>query len=145
MKDSLIQKAVQIAFAMSPIVREHRCSHFAFLVRKGMIRHIGWNKLKSHPRNRNYAYGPLAGLHAELDSVLRSGKEDLSDYSMLVLRINKNNKLDLSKPCAGCSGLIKQTGIYEVTYSNAHGKFETIYPGKCSIISCRRDRDLETA
>lgn len=127
MKEQTIQKAVQIAFAMSPLVREHRCSHFAFLVKKNRINHIGFNKLKSHPRNRDFPYGPLAGLHAELDSVLKSGKEDLSDYSMLVLRINKNNLLDFSKPCNGCAGLIKQVGIREVTFSTSSGGFETTY------------------
>lgn len=126
MKEQTIQKAVQIAFAMSPLVREHRCSHLAFLIRKSKIEFIGWNKLKSHPRNRDFPYGPLAGLHSELDVVIRSGKEDLSDYSMLVLRINKNNRLDFSKPCIGCAGLIKQVGIKEVTFSTSSGGFETV-------------------
>ena len=105
-----------------------RTAHVAFLIKNGKIKHIGVNKPKTHPRSREFPYPPyrLFGLHAELDVCLKSGREDLSDYEMIVLRFDRENKMGNSKPCVGCQGVIKQFGIKNVYYSDFSGKVDKI-------------------
>ena len=108
---------------MCPINREMRTSHVAFLIKGGVIRHIGVNKQKTHPRSKDFPYPNyrLAALHAELDVCLKSGVEDLSDFEMVVLRIDRENRVANSKPCCGCQGVIKQFGIKNVYFSDSVG------------------------
>jgi len=52
---------------------------------------------------------------------LKSNKEDLSNYKMLVLRIDRKENLTVSKPCPGCQSLISQFNLKEVWYSDKNG------------------------
>lgn len=99
-----------------------RTSHVAFLIKKGKIVHIGWNKNKTHPYNLYHPYHDgNVGLHAELDVCLKSGLEALCDYKMVVIRIDREGKMCNSRPCRGCQSLIKQMGLDEVWYSDIGG------------------------
>ena len=52
---------------------------------------------------------------------MKSGKENLKDYKMVVLRVDRTGKLANSKPCCGCQSVIKQFNLEEVWYSNSDG------------------------
>jgi hypothetical protein len=52
---------------------------------------------------------------------MKSGKEDLRDFKMVVLRVDRTGKLNNSKPCCGCQSVIKQFNVGEVWYSDAKG------------------------
>lgn len=123
MNNKLIKRTVDIAMAMCPLNLEHRCSHMAFLIKSGKIVHIGTNSCKSHPETLKYDYEnhQLVGIHAELSVCMKSGKENLRDYKMIVLRVDRNGKLANSKPCCGCQSVIKQFDIGEVWYSDKNG------------------------
>jgi tRNA(Arg) A34 adenosine deaminase TadA len=112
----------KIAFAMCPTNRELRTSHVAFLLKKGKVVHIGWNKRKTHPETLKHPYhlGEV-GVHAELDVILKAGKEDLSGMDITVLRVDRNNKLANSKPCPGCTSILKQINVRSVSYSDKNG------------------------
>lgn len=100
-----------------------RSSHIAFLIKSNTIEKIGTNKRRTHPEISKHPYHEgHVGIHAELDCVLKVGKEDLTDYKMLVLRIDRNDKLNMSKPCPGCLSLIDQFNVGEVWYSNKNGQ-----------------------
>jgi deoxycytidylate deaminase len=103
---------------------EHRCSHIAFLIRSGKIVHIGTNSCKSHPETLKYDYKDhqKVGIHAELSVCMKSGKENLKDYEMVVLRVDRKGNLANSKPCCGCQSVIKQFNIGEVWYSDSKGE-----------------------
>lgn len=122
-----LNRAVEIAKAMCPLNLEHRCSHIAFLVKNGKIVHIGTNSCRTHPKTLEYPYQnhQLVGLHAELAVCLKSGKEDLGGYEMIVLRFDRTGKLNNSKPCCGCQSVIKQFNIDKVWYSNSKGEVVT--------------------
>lgn len=124
MNSKLIERTLSLAKVMCPINREMRTSHVSFLIKSSKIVHIGWNKNRSHPMNLRYPYhkGRNLGLHAELDVCLKSGKDDLSSYTMVVIRVDNNGKVCNSKPCNGCQSVIKQFGIDEVWYSNLNGE-----------------------
>jgi len=53
---------------------------------------------------------------------MKSGKEDLSDFKMVVLRVDRKGNLANSKPCCGCQSVIKQFNIGEVWYSDSKGE-----------------------
>jgi cytidine deaminase len=108
---------------MCPLNIEHRCSHIAFLIKNSKIVHIGTNSCRTHPETLKYDYKDhqLVGIHAELAVCMKSGKENLKDYKMVVLRVDRTGKLANSKPCCGCQSVIKQFNLDEVWYSDAKG------------------------
>ena len=124
MNRKIIGRTVDIAMALCPLNLEHRCSHIAFLIRCGKIVHIGTNSCKSHPETLKYDYKDhqKVGIHAELNVCMKSGKENLKDYSMVVLRVDRKGNLANSKPCCGCQRVIKQFNIGEVWYSDSKGE-----------------------
>lgn len=123
MKEKVITKAIQIAKSLCPTNKENKNSHIAFLIKSNIIEKIGLNKKRTHPEIFKHPYHDgYVGIHAELDCILKINKEDLSDYELLVLRINKINNLAMSKPCKGCQSLISQMNLKEVWYSDKSGK-----------------------
>jgi hypothetical protein len=118
-----INRTIDIAKAMCPLNLEHRCSHMAFLIRCGKIVHIGTNSCKSHPETLKYDYKDhqKVGIHAELAVCMKSDKDNLKDYKMIVLRVDRTGKLANSKPCCGCQSVIQQFDVGEVWYSDNKG------------------------
>jgi hypothetical protein len=118
-----INRTIDIAKAMCPLNLEHRCSHMAFLIRCGKIVHIGTNSCKSHPETLKYDYKDhqKVSIHAELAVCMKSGKDNLKDYKMIVLRVDRTGKLANSKPCCGCQSVIQQFDVGEVWYSDNKG------------------------
>jgi deoxycytidylate deaminase len=128
MKKNTLDKTIKLAYAICPANRDNGLptSHVAFLIRKNKIVKIGWNKNRTHPIVKKHPYHEgRVGIHAELDCLLKYDKEDLSDYEMVILRIDKKSRLNNSKPCPGCISLIKQFNLKNVYYSNSHGKIES--------------------
>lgn len=122
MKDKTLKKAIQIAKTLCPVNRELRTSHVAFLIKSNRIYKIGTNKKRTHPETSKHPYHEgEVGIHAELDCILKADKEDLSDYKMVVLRIDRKENLTVSKPCPGCQSLISQFNIKEVWFSDKSG------------------------
>ena len=113
------------------LVNKHS-RHVSFLLYRNKIASIGINNpLKTHPRNLNYKFrgrndediSHFVGIHSELSAVIRLGEEDLSKYTLINVRINRENEVSLSKPCGGCQDMIKQLGIKKVLYTDEKGEF----------------------
>ena len=128
MNQRLIDRTLSIAKALCPLNMDARCSHIAFLIKDGVIQHIGLNNYnKTHPITLKFPYhAGKVGLHAETSAVLKSGKENLNGYIMAVYRIDRNGILNSSKPCMGCQSLIKKCGIKTVYYSDANSNIKTL-------------------
>ena len=123
MKLRILKRAVETAHALCPINWGNvNNSHIAFLVKKNKIIKIGWNRKRTHPEISKHPYHDgYVGTHAELDVILKSGLDDLEDHSIIVLRIDKNRKLNNSKPCSGCRSVLNQFNIKNIFYSNSEG------------------------
>ena len=67
---------------------------------------------KLHPRFQRVP----TTIHAEVATIIKA-KTDLKHCEMLVVRVNKQNKLLLAKPCNWCMEYIKYIGIKKVYYS----------------------------
>lgn len=128
-------KIMEVSYAL---INKHnadlRCRHFSFIMDKNKILSIGLNSPKTHPLNLKYNYvnknkekiSNIVGTHSELSAVIKFGEEDCSGLILVNTRINRNNKLDYSAPCSGCSDMIKQLNFKEVWYSNANGLFNKL-------------------
>lgn len=55
-------------------------------------------------------------VHSEVDAIIKA-KTNLKGSSLLIVRINKQNQLRLSRPCASCMSYINFVGIKRVIYS----------------------------
>ncbi len=121
----ILNRFEEIAYALLPSTHseEIRCRHFAFLFNKNRIISIGWNKIKSHPINNRYKYHKLCGLHAEIDVIIKSKREDFRNHSMAVLRIDKNNKLNNSAPCKFCGAALETLNLNRIYYTNDAGNW----------------------
>lgn len=120
-----LNRLIETAYALMPKYRgDMRCFHVAGIYKKGRLYSIGFNKDQTHPLTQKYGYHRLAHVHAELSSILRGGLEDYSGFTMAILRIDRNNKLNSSRPCFGCTNLIKQVGLRRVLYTNQFGQWE---------------------
>ena len=128
-------KIIEVSYAL---INKHsadlRCRHFSFILDRNRIISIGMNSTKTHPLNLKYNYvnkdnksiSDIVGTHAELNAVIRLGEEDCSKLTLINTRINRNNMLDYSAPCSGCSDMIKQLNFKNVYFSNAQSKFDKI-------------------
>jgi deoxycytidylate deaminase len=128
-------KIIEVSYAL---INKHnadlRCRHFSFILDRNRIISIGMNSTKTHPLNLKYNYvnkdnksiSDIVGTHSELNAVIRLGEEDCSRLTLINTRINRNNMLDYSAPCSGCSDMIKQLNFKNVYFSNVQGKFEKI-------------------
>jgi deoxycytidylate deaminase len=67
---------------------------------------------KLHPKFQRFPYS----VHAEVDAIIKARK-DLKGSNILVVRINKNNQLRISKPCSNCMKYIEYVGIRNIFYT----------------------------
>jgi deoxycytidylate deaminase len=91
--------------------------HGAAIVKGNKIISLGFNKNKTNP-NSNHIYKTH---HAELDVILKSRREDLSDCVLYIYRETKNGELGNSYPCQYCQELLKKVNIKSVCYSTPEG------------------------
>ncbi len=126
-------KIIEVTYAL---INKHnadlRCRHFSFILDRNRIISIGMNSTKTHPMNLKYNYvnknkekiSDIVGTHSELNAVIKLGEEDCSKLTLVNTRINRNNLLDNSSPCSGCSDMINQLNFKNVYFSNFKGNFE---------------------
>lgn len=126
----IFNKVKEISFALlNEHPSLHRCRHFSFIVDGSRIIKIGFNRSKTHPRNLKYSYvnrtgqymGDQVGVHSEMDAVIKLGMSNCTGLTIINTRIDRNNKLAMSKPCQGCTDMLKQLNFSNVYYYNGVG------------------------
>jgi deoxycytidylate deaminase len=125
-------KIIEVTYAL---INKHnadlRCRHFSFILDRNRIVSIGMNSTKTHPMNLKYNYinknkekiSDIVGTHSELNAVIKLGEEDCSRLTLVNTRINRNNLLDHSAPCSGCSDMIHQLNFKNVYYTDCGATF----------------------
>jgi len=125
-------KIIEVTYAL---INKHnadlRCRHFSFILDRNRIISIGMNSTKTHPMNLKYNYinknkekiSDIVGTHSELNAVIKLGIEDCSKLTLVNTRINRNNLLDHSAPCNGCSDMIKQLNFKNVYHTDSQANF----------------------
>jgi deoxycytidylate deaminase len=130
--DSILKKCTEISYALLKKHGDYRCKHFSFIYNKNRLLSIGINNpYKTHPKHLKIGffnrYGEdishTIGVHSELSAVLKIGEEDCSKYTIVNTRINRNNQLDLSRPCRGCMSLLDQLNFKKIYYSTSNNNY----------------------
>jgi len=93
-----------------------KSKHIAALIINNTPTYISTNK-----RNNSKPFWPT--MHAEVACLRKIKKEKISNKIILiVIRVDKENKLKLSRPCKKCFKHIKKAGIKKIAYSTNDGK-----------------------
>jgi deoxycytidylate deaminase len=130
--ENIFKKCSEISYALLDKHGDYRCKHFSFIFHKNRLLSIGINNPnKTHPKNLEIGFfnrkgediSTTIGVHSELSAILRLGEEDCSKFTIVNTRINRNNQIDFSKPCGGCTSLIKQLNFKKIYYSSNSNNF----------------------
>jgi deoxycytidylate deaminase len=94
----------------------------AVIVKGNWIISSGCNKKKTHPIQKRYNdatldYQKTPCLHAEIDALIRSEREDLSGAECFVARSDRAGRLALSKPCLSCQRALFEAGVSTVYFT----------------------------
>jgi deoxycytidylate deaminase len=84
------------------------------------------NFIQYHINKNKQKISDIVGTHSELNAVIKLGEEDCSKLTLVNTRINRNNLLDHSAPCNGCSDMINQLNFKNVYFSNIKGAFDKL-------------------
>jgi len=106
-----------------------------FALYKRKIVSIGINSTKTHPDIKKLNYSSeegedlrnIARTHSELNCILKVKNKlnykNLKDITFINVRIDKMGNAKYSKPCNGCSDLLKRIGYKNIYYSGECGNF----------------------
>lgn len=100
--------------------------HFSFILRKKKILSIGWNLMnKTHPWAVKYNYD-FPYIHSELMAIRNFPYplDEIKKCSLVNIRLLKNKKLAISRPCVSCATVIVAFNIGEIFYSTDEESFE---------------------
>lgn len=124
----LTTRDLRIVTKLTSLARENtvnlRCSHAAALYHKNRIISVGFNQTKTDPwfykfsKSQNKRYQ-----HAE-HNCLKNLHGDFRRSTLYVLRIDRNNEYNQSKPCEICCKIIKSKNIHRVVHSIENGIVE---------------------
>ena len=115
----------------------------AVLLRKNKVIATAVNlEKKTHPLQAKFAQKvgliEKVFLHAEIYSLIKA-RENAD--TIVVARVNNQNKLRIAKPCACCSLALEEAGVKKIYYSTDDG-FVYNFPyacrsGVCSACACK--------
>lgn len=131
--DKALKKAIEVSYAFAG-KRPHpqRCRHFSFIMDGLKVVSMGVNSPKTHPLNLRFNYvnrdrdsiASLVGTHSELNAVTKIGRDACRGLVLVNTRINRNDDLDCSRPCPGCTDMIRRLGFRAVFHTVKGGGFE---------------------
>lgn len=121
----IFNKVREISFALlNEHPSLHRCRHFSFILDGNKIIKIGFNRSKTHPKNLLYSYtnrrgefmADQVGIHSEMDAVIKLGLSSCPGLTLVNTRIDRNNQLAMSKPCLGCTDMLRKLNFRRIFY-----------------------------
>ena len=133
MKKSLFEEALSIAIKKIEFHPQYRnFIHYSFVVQNNKILGYGKNNFREPPKY--YGYHEkfrdkqiVPRFHAEIDSYFNS--RHLIDrrfpFDMINIRLNRQLKIRLSKPCEPCFNLLTDLGCRRFYYSSLIGWLKT--------------------
>lgn len=125
-QDQIISILRALAQDSEPVAKQRVAA--AVVYRKKIVG-LGTNKKKSHPFQKEYSHNEDAiFFHAEVSAIHSATREVSTELfkksDIYVIRLLKNGKLGLAKPCSGCSRCIATFGIRNVYYSDSFGNIQ---------------------
>lgn len=88
----------------------------------------GWSSKQNGKKTNNKRTNPLVcTVHSEVDALLKvANKEEIKGSTVYVVRLGRNEKFALSKPCDMCEVILREHGVKKVVFTvdndpNTHG------------------------
>jgi deoxycytidylate deaminase len=93
---------------------------------------IGTNKMRTHTKQKKYTSyryannaiameGDSGRCHAEMDAIIKAGRNKIVGASIFVHRRDLNGDLANCRPCGACMQAIKEAKIKDVYYTSRDG------------------------
>ena len=128
------QKYIDLSLALFDPNYPLRCQHFTFVTKNGgKILAIGRNQNKFHSLNiknpgicKNGDFFTKLSICSEFSALNRIKNTTQIKYNKLILfniRIDRNKKICLSRPCNSCKSLLNWLGIKKIYYTDENGHF----------------------
>jgi hypothetical protein len=125
------RKAIELARALKPDDFPCRTFHITALFERTKLICVGQNNPRTHAKNvwnnRNKFDLGLKSTCSELDAVLKAKKRisnlDWKRITMVNVRINRGNKVDISCPCSSCQSLLAYIRPGKVFFTTEKGNF----------------------
>lgn len=87
----------------------------------------GWSSKQAGKYRTSLMDDGVCTVHAEVDALLKvASRDDIAGSTVYVVRINRQNELAMSKPCAMCEAILREHNVKRVFFSvsadeNAYG------------------------
>ena len=130
-----IKKCIDITKCLKEHKESGRSFHTTFIYDKSKLLSIGFNSYKKlHRRHKFGNYrgtkdNPdqyVAGLHSEIDAIIKLGRTDCSRLTFINIRIDKNNRSNISKPCENCFRVLQGLGFKQIYYIDSSSSIQLI-------------------
>lgn len=138
--DEKINKCIEITKALRVQRESGRSFHSTFIFDKSKLLSIGFNNYKK--LHRHYKFGAykgtkdnperyIAGIHSEIDAIIKLGRNDCSRLTFINIRIDKNDCPNISKPCENCMRVLQGLGFKQIYYIDSLLGIQVIKPYRC--------------
>jgi deoxycytidylate deaminase len=133
--DEKIKKCIEITRCLKKDKSTGHSFHTTFIFDKGKLLSIGFNNYnKLHRSNKFGKYKGTksnpeqytAGLHSEIDSIIKLGRTDCSRLTFINIRIDNNDCPNMSKPCENCFRVLQGLGFKQIYYLDPLGVTQVI-------------------
>lgn len=129
----MFNKSLELANALWEQNCKIRCQVWSFAFWKGRLLAVSKNNARTHPlnlRNPIYVQGRLLdtrGSCAELGLFIKLRNTTNIPFNKITIvnvRLDRNKRIAMSRPCLSCSNLIKYLNPRNLFYTNDLGCFE---------------------
>jgi deoxycytidylate deaminase len=129
MNTTLAHNCVRLAKNLADdVFGSYAWKHISFACRRTTVHSVGFNKpFKSHPIAYQFGY-KFNSIHSELDCIIKLDVRptQLCQYTLVNIRLDKQGRVRLSKPCKVCQRLLAAFRFKEVFYSDNQGEFNVL-------------------
>jgi tRNA(Arg) A34 adenosine deaminase TadA len=104
--------------------KKSSCEHTlaAVIYKGGSVIRACPNENKALGYRKKYFTHGEPSRHAEMNAIHGIPRDVISKCSLLVIRLDKHNKLKSAKPCIACAKALYDSGIKKVYYSSYSGE-----------------------
>lgn len=127
-----LRKYIDIAIEEAFKGTDYRIKVGCVIFDKGKVISKGHNCRRNHRKLHPNFYNWKGEIHAEMNAIINA-RTDLKGCTLLVIRVNKNRQLRLSKPCKLCLRYIEHVGIKKIYYSTEMTNIDYSFMGECIL------------
>ncbi len=114
--------------------RKSECEHqlAAVLYKGGAVIRIATNNIKTMQYRKKYFSHKEPSRHAEMNAIHGIPRDVIERCSLLVVRLDRKNRIKSAKPCEACAKALYDAGIKKVYYTSYSGdilklNFDDVY------------------